>query len=280
MNAVELHCAVVLPAVDGHGRACGVERTGEELADLVCCGDGCDGDRAEAIHGRLHDDGADGGDGILQAHRHADGKQPRDMCAARPQLTGAKTQNGIALSHDGQTQQAGDGLRDHGRPCRALHAHAEHGDGQQVERNVQQGGENEKIDRGPGVSERADDAGDEIIKDDGGDAEENDEDVVVGIPENIVRRVHPAQHGCAQQRRGHGEHHGERSREPDAVCHKAAQLRFVALAEFLRHGDDETVADADAEAEHQKIDGARRADARKRVHAEKTADDERIYHII
>ena len=41
-----------------------------------------------------------------------------------------------------------------------------------------------------------------------------------------------------------------------------------------------TVADADAEAEHQKIDGARRADARKRVHAEKTADDECVYHII
>ena len=71
VNAVELHRAIVLPAVDGHGRAGGVERAGEELADLVCCGDGCDGDRAEAIHGRLHDDGADGGDGILQAHRHA-----------------------------------------------------------------------------------------------------------------------------------------------------------------------------------------------------------------
>ncbi len=42
-----------------------------------------------------------------------------------------------------------------------LHAHAENGDGQQIERNVQQGGENEKIDRGPGVSERADDAGDD-----------------------------------------------------------------------------------------------------------------------
>ena len=59
-----------------------------------------------------------------------------------------------------------------GRPRRALHAHAEHGDGQQVERNVFSREERDQKNgsRVPGVSERADDAGDEIIKDDGGDA--------------------------------------------------------------------------------------------------------------
>ena len=88
------------------------------------------------------------------------------------------------------------------------------------------------------------------------------------------------QNRAAKQADHDGDDHCERRREPEAVGDEAAQPVLVALAELLRHGDDEAIADADAEAEDKEVDRAGRADARQRVYAEIAPDNERFAHDI
>ena len=66
-----------------------------------------------------------------------------------------KTEDGEALGYIKQTKQPGNDLGDDGSRCRADHSHVEGDDEQQVQPYIEQGGQDQEIQRGAAVAQCA-----------------------------------------------------------------------------------------------------------------------------
>lgn len=81
---------VVLADISCHSRAHACHGHGEHLANLLTGGLGGHGGAAQQVDGILHDEGTDGRNGILKAHRKADIGQPPAVPAERTQFSRVK----------------------------------------------------------------------------------------------------------------------------------------------------------------------------------------------
>ena len=226
----------------------------------------------------MQQNGADGRDAVLQPHGQPHEQQPHGIELARLEIVAAQPQNREFFCHIDQTQQTRDELTDERRPARARHAHFERHNKEQVERNIQQAREDQKQQRCAAVAEGAENAGERVIEHRGRDAEEDQKNIVISIGKRVLGRVHRGQDPAAAERREQGHDEGDQAAQPDHVADEAAQTVLVAFAEFLRHGDGKARADARAEADDQEADRAGRADAGKRLDAERFADDNGVDH--
>ena len=98
--------------------------------------------------------------------------------------------------------------------------------------------------------------------------------------EGLLRGVHPAQNRCAKGGGHQGDNEGNGDAQPDHVAHEPPQALKILLAELLSHGNGEAGADAVAQAQHQKVDGAGGTHACQGVHPQKFTDDHGIYHAV
>ena len=177
-------------------------------------------------------------------------------------------------------EQTGEELGNHGGKCRAGHTHVSGQDEDEVEHDVDGGGDHEKDNRGPGVTERADCAGDEVVQEGGRDSEKDQENVLVGVAVDVRRCVHRVQNPRAEEADGRRHDYGEQRAEIDAVNKEAAHFCIFAGAKLLGEGNGKTIADAHAESDDHEIDGAGGTHTGERFHAEKAADDEGVHHVV
>lgn len=276
----QLPCADILPGVGGDGGAQRVHGTAEKLADLAASGNRGDIHGAQTIYNGLHDDAANGGDGILQTHGYAHSAKLLHIVGVRAGFLPAHFQNVEFLHHVDQTANAGHALGNDGGPRGTGDAHMKYLHRNNVQHNIHSGGQQQEIQRGTGIAQRADDAGQNVVQNDSGNAQENDENIGIGFLEKVFLGIHQHQNFFAGQTGGQGDDNGKTNGQIGGVCHKFAQTDIIFLPEFLGNGDGEAGTHAGAEAQHQKVNRAGGANACQGVDAQIFAHDDGIHHIV
>ena len=280
MNAFRLARAQILPGVGGGGGADGVVGAGAERVHFRACGDRCHSAGAQPVDGGLQQDAADGSDGILQTHGQAHVQQVPGIDAPEAQVLPAQVQQREPFYNESKTQKTRNQLAKEGGPAGAGNAHVERNDEYDIQHHIHQTGQNQEHQRRPGVAQRADNAGQQIIQHGGGNAKENHPDIIVGIGEGLLRGVHPTQNRSAQGGGSQRDDQGNGGSQPDHVAHKPAKALKILLTELLGHRNGKAGAHAVAQAQHQKVDGAGGADACQRVHPQKFTNHDRIDHAV
>ena len=181
-----------------------------------------------------------------------------------PPLLPGHVEDGVFLHHVEQAGQAGHPLGSHRGDGRPRHPRLTAQDQGEVQQDVQHGGQRQEVYRRPAVPQGADDSGQKIVQECGGDAHEDDEDVGVRAVEDVRRGVHGGQDPAAQQAGGRGEDYGENHRQPRCVRHVAAHFGGLARTHPLGNRDGEAAAHPHAEADDEKVDGAGGAHRRQR----------------
>ena len=280
LHAVDLPGAHILPGPGGHGGAQGVKGAGEEQGELVAGGDGGHVQGAQAVDGGLQDHAADGGDGVLQPHGDADAAEDFRHAQVELPLLPGHAQDGEMGAHVEEAEHAGDGLGDHCGVGGSLHAHAHDQDGEQVQENVDDGGEQQEVHRRPAVPQGADDAGQNVVEVGDRDSRKNDEYVVVGSLYDIIRGIHPSQNVHAEEADDEGHDGGEDGGQPAGVGNKTPQSVMVPGPEPLGHGDGEAAAHAGAEADDHEVYGAGGAHGGQGAHPQVLSHDDGVHHAV
>ena len=198
----------------------------------------------------------------------------------QPPLLLSGAEDGILFPHVHQTGQAGHRLRGDGGDGRSRHPRLEIQDQGEVQEDVQERGQGQKIHRRFAVPQRADDGGQQVVEEGGRDAHEDDEDIGIGVVDDVRRGAHHHQNVPAEQPRGHGEHQGEQGGEIGGVGHKAAHLAIFPGPHPLGHRDGKAVAHPHAEADDEKVDGAGGAHRRQGLGPQQLAHDHGVHQII
>ena len=279
-HPLRLSGAYVLSGKGGDSGAHGIKGTHDEVADLAAGGHGRHIGRAEGIDGGLEHDAADGGDGVLQAHGQTHGQQVPDVFSLRYQVRPGQVQNGEVLRHVHKAQHAGNQLAEQSRPTGARYAHVELHNEENIQYHVQQTGENQKIQRRPGVAQGAEDAGQKVIEHGGGNAQKDQENIIVGVSKGVLRILHPDEDPPAVDGGEQGDAQRQHGGQQNHVTHVLPHAVKVTGAELLGNGNGKSGADTVAQAQHKKADGAGGTDACQRVHAQRLAHDHRVDHII
>ena len=155
----------------------------------------------------------------------------------QPPLLLSGAEDGILFPHVHQTGQAGHRLRGDGGDGRSRHPRLEIQDQGEVQEDVQERGQGQKIHRRFAVPQRADDGGQQVVEEGGRDAHEDDEDIGIGVVDDVRRGVHHHQNVPAEQPRDHGEHQGEQGGEIGGVDHEAAHLGILFGPHPLGHDE-------------------------------------------
>ena len=97
----------------------------------------------------------------------------------------------------------------HRGPGRTGHAHGDDHNEEQVQPDVQQGGQHQEHHRGAAVAQGTQEAGQDVVQHNGGDPQKDDHNVVVGVIDDVSGGVHPLEDGPAEHHRSHGEQQGK-----------------------------------------------------------------------
>ena len=200
--------------------------------------------------------------------------------AVKPQFRPSRQQLAAAQARIDPEAEAGDVLRKDRRGGCPGNAPAEDQHEEQVQPDVQQGGNAEEPERRDGIARRAQQTGKEIIERRGDQAREDDDEIFAHLAVQLRRNLQKAEDGVKKridrgvQHERHGDDQAER------MGHRAAEPRLVLLPQ--RNGKQRARAHREAEEDrrqkrHQRIG---RADGGKRVFAEGLSDDQRIGDVI
>ena len=255
-QAVQLPGPYVLAAVGGHGGPHGVKRTAQKLKELASGGHRRHIGAAQAVDRGLEHNGADGGDGVLHPHGNAYDAQGPAGGPVQPPLLPAHTKHRVLFGHEDEAGRAGDALGYHRGDGRPRHPCVKPQDEGEIQRDVQHRGESQKVYRGPAVAQGAQDSSQQIIEKRGGNPHEDNEDIALGIREDIAGGVHHRENGAAQKAGSHREHRGEQDGEVGRVRHMPAHAGVVARPHPLGHRDGKPAAHPHAESDDKKVDGA------------------------
>ena len=270
----------ILSAIGGHSGAHSFQRTGQEDGHLVGGGSGGDIHGAQNIHRALQHHAADGGDGELQTHGHAQRQQIPDAPPAPAPVTFVHLQHIEAPADLPQAAETGYKLADGSGKGRAEHAPVQIDNEKQVQTDVDDRGHHQPDDGGAAVTQRAQNARAHIVQDIAGDACKNGDDIGPGKVNDIGRRVHQLQNLPAENHRKSGDGHGKKQTAIGRAGDIFSQRIIVLGAKSLGDRDGHTAADADGAAHHQKVDGAGGAYGSQRIAAQKFAHDGGVHHVI
>ena len=280
LHTVHLMRAHVLTDEGRHRRGHGVKRAEHQLLHLRAGGETGDVDGAEAVVRGLHDHRADRSDRVLEAHRHAHDDEVPGHGAVPPAVLARRMQH---RHHADDVDEAGDaaqGLRGDRRKRGAGAAEVEHGDAEQIQEYIQEGRDREEDEGCLRVPDRAEQTRQQVIEERERDAEEDDQQVLVRVLVDVVRRLHDVHDERAQECGQCRQHHGDDGGHHEAVVHVAPESLHILCAEALGHRDAEVGAAAHAETEDEKLDARAGADRGQRIRAEETPDDHRIDDVV
>lgn len=100
----------------------------------------------------------------------------------------------------------------------------QHEDAGQVEDDVQDGGQQQEIERGLAVAQCPDETGEQVIKESERNADEDDQKIEVGAMQDVVRRLHHEQDSLAKQGSDDGQHNGNDEGNPKTVGYVTPQV--------------------------------------------------------
>ena len=201
----------------------------------------------------------------MQPERDALPQMSGGELRVRAEVPAPRAQRGIAPERVGDPGDEADQLRDHCGDRRAHRTHAQRDEEQQVEADVEHGGEQQEDERRERVAQRAQDTADQVVADLREDAEEDHEAIGVGRAVNLAVRLGDVQEReqLRQQRRRNGSQQGgDADRQLDLRHKGAAQAVLVAAADAARRDDAEARRAAEGELQKDERERERVVDAR------------------
>ena len=280
LRPVILHRAQVLTGIGGqsHGKAC--DRQEGEALQFGICAVSRHGQLAKGVDIALHDDVRQADDRVLHAGGQAIAHHLPQHLPVEAQLAPLELIGHPLSAQVDQAEHHADGLGDRRGDCRRPHTPVEARDEEQVECDVDEGRENQVVERTAAVAEGVHDALAGVVEHDGQHACKIVAEIGDGIRQNLRVSPHPAQD---RRREGNAE-----ARQQNAAANTDENVRMdgtgntvvVARTEIARNGDACAHGRAHKEADEQKNQGTGRADGRQGIVAEETADDQRICRVV
>ena len=188
----------------------------------------------------------------------------------------AAAQRGIAAKAHQCASKCGEQLAEHCGPGSARNAHAQRHDEQDIQAHVAQRRNHQEDQRRFAVAQRAQEIGDDVVKDCRARAQQDQEKIGVGVVVDVLRGLHPIENRVRQQAACQRQHDGEKQRQQPRNPRAAPHPILVLCAEALPETNAEAAGEALDEAQHKIDDDAGGADGGQRVFAQRAADDHRI----
>ena len=137
-----------------------------------------------------------------------------------------------------QTQYSGNPLGNHRRDSCSCRSHMKYNDEYQIQHNIQQSRQNQKIQRHLAVSQCPQDACQKIIEHLGQYAGADNHNIRIGICKNIFRCMHQNKPRLHKHHKCRGKHQSHNQRQERSSHHGSAHGRHISGAEFLsgKHG--------------------------------------------
>ena len=177
-------------------------------------------------------------------------------------------------------EHGGDCLGDDRGPGHASDAHAEAGDKQPVQDDVQRRGHQQIDQRGNAVPQAAEHAAQDVIKAAARDAQEDD-DQIGGTPvDDALRRIQQAEQGPGEQRPDHHDDHGGEGGQNDAGPDRTGQFLPLRGPKILAHQDAGSHGDAHEQHQHQIQDRPRTAHGGQGVVSDVASHDDAVHRVV
>ena len=146
-------------------------------------------------------------------------------------------------------EQDGHALRDDGGHGRALHAHAHLRDEEQVQQDVQARREEQEDQRHKAVADGPEQTGAQVVCKHDHDAVINDDDVAVGVFQNLRRGVQQHQQRAQPHRARQRDAEGGDQADDERARHGLLEQIVVLCPVGARCNDGKAIADTDAKAD-------------------------------
>ena len=237
-------------------------------------------DGAEAVHQPLNEQNAEVHGRLLRAGEHREVEQFPQNFSPEAKLRPRRKKFPAAQERVGQQADAGDILRKHGRGGRARDAPVKDQHEQQVKPDVQKCGNPEKPERRDGISDRAQQAREEIINGGRKQSGKNNQKIGAHIGGKLRRDLQKQQDFIEEQidRRVQQQRHAED--QPQRVRNGAAERRLVLLPETDGKQRARAHGQAEENRRQKRHERVRRPDGGQRVAPERAAHDQRIGDVV
>ena len=266
----------ILGYITGNGNAKGLVHQYGKLVNLGRGRVAGDGVSAECVDSGLHGKLSDAHDGHLEAHGKTGVQMDSGLMDKILEIRGPHPHDRKLFPAGQNTEDGGKQLGENGSPGGTCHAHSEREDKRKIQHDVQQGGQDEEVQRCSAVPERPQDVGNQVVKNGGSRSEKHGEHVVVCHVIDTVRRLHPVKDRMGKKTADRGNEHckgyGQHKRDGDALAHSL----FIPGAAALAETDAEAAGDSLNKAENEVYDDRGGTDRGKGIGTEGTAYDHGI----
>lgn len=279
-DAVHPAGSEVLAGERGHGgRECG-HRHHTELSDLAGGDMGGNDIVSQSVDAHLQDHGADIDNGVHQCHGHSHGKHAFQKSCIQRDMPSLRQDLRTEAQDIERAENDGDKLCQKRGVCSSTDSHRESGDEQQIETDIEQGGNDQEDQGDHGIAKSAQNTRNGIVS--GGDEQTGRDNDNVGIrlikqriryPQESHKRFHK-QAACQCQEGSHSEDQLQGSRNI------ALHLLVIAGAEGLCDQDGAAGRDADAQGQEQIVDGTDTAHGGQRLIAQDVSHDRGVRQVV
>ena len=235
---------------------------------------------AEPVHCPLDRHAADGTDAIGQGRRHTQPDQGPGQRRGKVPIAAMGNQEFVASAHIKQTADTRKRLADNGCQSRAGRSHGDNHHQQQVQNNIAHRRNDQKYQRRPAVAHRPENARKQVIVHHAGNAPKDDDDIEVGVVENILRRLHNLQNGRGKYHADGGNRQGKQCGKLNTHRHRVAQFPLLFAAVQLGDDDGEARRQTKGRAQDKKADGAGTAHGRHGLLPHEAAHNDGIHHAV
>ena len=213
----------------------------------------------------------------MEGHGGAKPQQLKGPLALEPEIRPLQAQD-FQLPDVVQAEQAGHQLGDEGGRRRPADAPLEHHDKENVQHDIGEGGHHHGLQRRFSVPQGAQDAGQQVVGHDDGDAQEHDPQIEQGSGQDVRRGPQQGQHREGgplarphqQQGKQGGQHGGFADDVPEPV--------MLPRAELPGHEDAEALGEPLDNTQHHPVQPVRRPQRRQRGHAQIFPHHHGVHH--
>ena len=205
----------------------------DEAADALRDADARGGDQPQIVDdGQQHQEG-DPDQQVLEGDGQAQRGHRPDHGALEAEVLPFKAEGKLPPPQNQQREHHADRLGRHCSDGCSGGPHVEHRDQQEIPGDVADTGDQHRHQRGFGIPDTAEDAADQIVRDDEYGTKAADADIRSRSVKGLLRRIHNAAQRPRQQWHKNGQHRGNGPEQADPAAHHFAAVPAAARADSL-----------------------------------------------
>ena len=236
--------SIILSHVTGNGGHHGVVYQNGYLVGFCGCRISGDSGGTKPVDRSLHGKLSDTHDRHLEAHGKAELQMLHYSASELTEICFSQPDHVIRTESDSQAAKSGKKLGQYSRPGRAGDTHLEGHNKHDIQHNVQQGREHEKVKRRSAVPKGSQNIGNHVIKNRSAGAEQDNKHILPGLAVNILGYLNPVQNRMGEAAAESGDDHCKKDGEKGRGCDALSHALFILGPVLLAQTDAETVCKA------------------------------------